>query len=188
MRRSLLLRWSLRDLRGRWALVTAIALIMAIGTALFTGLGSMETWRKRSNDASYQLLRAHDVKVALSEGSFVGQGRLRRALSATPGGGSQRAEERLTTPVQLAARGARGEVIASGLRRWRRAAGGHGFARAGRADVGRRAGLGRARAGLRQGQRPAELGRAADRRRQAGALGRHRKRPRALPRPPARRR
>jgi hypothetical protein len=40
-RLGLWLRWSLRDLRGRWALVLAIGLVIAIGTGVNAGLGSM---------------------------------------------------------------------------------------------------------------------------------------------------
>lgn len=96
------LRWSLRDLRGRWLLVVAIALVVAIGTGMFAGLGSLENWRKRSNDASFALLNAHDLKVSLAEGSYADAGELRAALDALPPGmevtGS---EERLTVPTQV---------------------------------------------------------------------------------------
>ena len=36
----LLLRWSGRDLRRKWVQVAAIALVIAIGTGLFSALGS----------------------------------------------------------------------------------------------------------------------------------------------------
>lgn len=73
------LRWSLRDLRSRWMLVVAIALVIAIGTGMFTGLGSLETWRTRSNDESFARLNAHDLKVTLAEGSLASAGDLTRA-------------------------------------------------------------------------------------------------------------
>jgi putative ABC transport system permease protein len=96
------LHWSLRDLRRRWLLVLAIALVIAIGTGMFTGLGSMETWRKRSNDASFALLNAHDLKVTLAEGSFAHTGDVRRAVSALPRGVRVTGvEERLVVPTQV---------------------------------------------------------------------------------------
>ena len=68
------LRWSRRDLRRRWVLVSAIAFIIAIGTGVFAALGSTAEWRRQSNDASYGLLRMHDLRVSLSTGSFVDAG------------------------------------------------------------------------------------------------------------------
>ncbi len=47
------LRWSWRDLRSRWVQVAAIAVVIAVGTGLFSGLRSMNDWRGLSNDASY---------------------------------------------------------------------------------------------------------------------------------------
>ena len=61
-------RWSWRDLRARWLMVIAIAGVIAIGTGLATGLGSMETWRIQSNDASFAALNAHDLRVSLADG------------------------------------------------------------------------------------------------------------------------
>jgi putative ABC transport system permease protein len=96
------LRWSLRDLRSRWLLVLAIALVIAIGTGMFTGLGSLETWRKRSNDESFALLNAHDLKVTLVEGSFARAGELRRAVLSLPRDlRAADAEERLVVPTQV---------------------------------------------------------------------------------------
>ena len=45
------LRWSWRDLRSHWIAVTAIALVLAIGTGVYAGLGSTAEWRRQSNDA-----------------------------------------------------------------------------------------------------------------------------------------
>ncbi|HEX5614201.1 MAG TPA: ABC transporter permease, partial [Acidimicrobiia bacterium] len=78
------LRWSWRDLRRRWLLVAAIAVIIAIGTGTFAGLGSTATWRRLSNDASYAALRMHDLRVELSEGSYVAEGRLREVVASLP--------------------------------------------------------------------------------------------------------
>jgi putative ABC transport system permease protein len=96
------LRWSLRDLRSRWLLVLAIALVVAIGTGMFTGLGSLETWRKRSNDESFALLNAHDLKLTVAEGSFARSGELRDAVGSLRGElGIAGAEERLVVPTQV---------------------------------------------------------------------------------------
>ena len=99
---GLWLRWSLRDLRSRWPLVMAISLVIAIGTGMFTGLGSMETWRTSSNDESFALLNAHDLKVTLPEGGFAAAGRLEQAVrSAGEDLGVSGAEERLVVPTQV---------------------------------------------------------------------------------------
>lgn len=112
------LRWSWRDLMGRKGLVVAIASVIAIGTGMQTGLGSMETWRKESNDRSYELLHAHDLKVELAESSFGRQGRLLSILRGMPGAGAvTAAEERLVvpSPVEIgsgrAARLSAGELV-----------------------------------------------------------------------------
>ena len=81
-RARLWLRWSRRDLRARWLLVLTIALVIGIGTGMFTGLGSLETWRTRSNDESYARLNAHDVRVTLAEGSYARAGQLRLVTTA----------------------------------------------------------------------------------------------------------
>ena len=48
---------------ARWVLVIAMALVIAIGTGVYAGLGSVQTWRDRSNDASYGRLRLHDLRL-----------------------------------------------------------------------------------------------------------------------------
>ena len=98
-RARLWLRWSRRDLRARWLLVLTIALVIGIGTGMFTGLGSLETWRTRSNDESYARLNAHDVRVTLAEGSYARAGQLRAALGRdTAATGTA---ERLRVPTQV---------------------------------------------------------------------------------------
>lgn len=111
-RAGLWLRWSLRDLRRRWVLVGAIALLLALGTGLFTGLGSMRDWRVASNDRSYALLGVHDLRVALGEGVDVPAGGLARALAASPVGPDvAAAEERLLGPTQLAVEAPAGRIV-----------------------------------------------------------------------------
>ena len=91
------LRWSARDLRSRWLLVLAIALVIAIGTGIYSGLGSMENWRKESNDASFAALNAHDLELSLTEGTLHRDGSLGRLVRSIPESGQVAAlEERLS--------------------------------------------------------------------------------------------
>lgn len=73
--------WSWRDLRRRWLLVTALALVIAVGTGVYAGLGGTSAWRIQSNDRSYASLRMHDLRVQLPEGGFTPEGSLLRAVS-----------------------------------------------------------------------------------------------------------
>lgn len=73
--------WSWRDLRRRWLLVTALALVIAVGTGVYAGLGGTSAWRIQSNDHSYASLRMHDLRVQLPEGGFTAEGSLLRAVS-----------------------------------------------------------------------------------------------------------
>ena len=74
--RSLWVRWSWRDLRQRWLLVTAISLVIALGTGTYAALLSTSAWRRASNDASFALVHVHDVRVRLSQGTTVDEGTL----------------------------------------------------------------------------------------------------------------
>jgi putative ABC transport system permease protein len=65
------LRWAWRDLRRRWLQVAAIALIIALGTGIYAGLGGQETWRLTSLERSNEILQFHDLRVGLTTGSFV---------------------------------------------------------------------------------------------------------------------
>ena len=108
---GLWLRWSRRDLRKRWVLVSTIAFIIAIGTGMFAGLGATATWRRMSNDASYSRLAMHDVRVVLGQGSFVPQGTLSRVAGHIPAAPSVAAvQERLVAPVLVDASG-RGRTV-----------------------------------------------------------------------------
>jgi putative ABC transport system permease protein len=96
------LRWSWRDLRRRWLQVAATALVIAIGTGLYAGLGGLRSWREESNDLSFAKLAYHDLRVDLSEGSYVRAGRLIRALRRMRERGAVSvAEERLVVPTQV---------------------------------------------------------------------------------------
>jgi putative ABC transport system permease protein len=96
-----LLRWSARDLRRRWLQVAAIALIIAIGTGIYSALGSTATWRRESNDASFAALGMYDLRVAAATGVDAPQGAMLAALDRVDDGLVAHAEERLVAPIQV---------------------------------------------------------------------------------------
>ena len=59
------LRWSGRDLRQRWIVVAAIALLIAVGTGVYASLASLLPWQTGSYDANFAALHTHDLRVAL---------------------------------------------------------------------------------------------------------------------------
>ena len=95
------LKWSWRDLRSRWVQVAAIAIVIAFGTGLFSGLRSMNVWRALSNDASYVAANTFDLRVSLGEGSFAERGKMLDALAALGIPAGSVAEERLILPTQV---------------------------------------------------------------------------------------
>jgi putative ABC transport system permease protein len=112
MRLGFWVRWASRDLRARWTVVLAMALVLAIGTGLYASLGAMEQWRVASADASFAALRAHDLRVSLAEGSLAPEGRLRATAATVPG--VAEAQERLSLSVQIDAAGGGGRVVVPG--------------------------------------------------------------------------
>lgn len=97
------IRWSWRDLRRRWLLVTAIALVIALGTGTYAGLLGTSAWRTLSNDASFSALRTHDLRVALPQGSLVAEGRLASLVADLDHAGDVTGvRERLVVATQLA--------------------------------------------------------------------------------------
>ncbi|CAI9407504.1 ABC transporter permease [Nocardioides sp. T2.26MG-1] len=103
---GLWLRWSWRDLRRRWPVVTAIALVIALGTGTYAGLLSTSAWRTQSNDASFALLNTHDLRVALPSGSTTEEGRLAAVVASLEHAGDvAAARERLVVPTQIAGPG-----------------------------------------------------------------------------------
>jgi putative ABC transport system permease protein len=95
-------RWSLRDLRRRWLVVTAIALIIAVGTGVYAGFTSTSVWTRQSYDESYAALNMYDVRVRLSPGSYAAAGSLHSAVETIPGAKQvAHVEERLIVPVQV---------------------------------------------------------------------------------------
>jgi putative ABC transport system permease protein len=82
---ELWLRWSWRDLRARWLQVLAIALIIALGTGVFAGLGGQKTWRVASLDKSYSRLHMYDLRLQLADGSYVERDAVLEALQGIEG-------------------------------------------------------------------------------------------------------
>lgn len=105
-RTGLWIRWSWRDLRRRWPVVTAIALVIALGTGTYAGLLSTSAWRTQSNDASFALLDTHDLRVTLPSGSTTTEGRLLEVVTGLDRSGDvTAARERLIVPTQIAGPG-----------------------------------------------------------------------------------
>ena len=94
--------WSWRDLRERWLLVAAIAATIAVGTGAYAGLSSSSTWRKAANDASFAALNMYDLRVAITDGTFLPAGRLAATARLLDGGSLfQQVEERVVVPTQV---------------------------------------------------------------------------------------
>lgn len=101
-RLGLWLRWSWRDLRKRWLMVAAIALIIAIGTGVYAGFGSMAAWRRQSYDVNFSRQAMYDLRIRLSAGAFAPAGALRAAALAIPDARLvDHADERLILPVPV---------------------------------------------------------------------------------------
>jgi len=113
-RLRLWIRWSWRDLRSRWIQVLAIAGIIAIGTGLYSGLSSTSAWRRESYDRSYAAVDTHDVKVALSAGTFANRGTLLGVISSIDGLRVMGAAERLVVPTQVDASTDTRTILVSG--------------------------------------------------------------------------
>ena len=108
------LRWSWRDLRARWLQAAAIAVVIAVGTGMFSGLRSMNTWRAISNDASYEASNAFDLRVSLGAGGFAERGAMLAALNAAASAYASDAEERLILPAQVSVDADSGAVLVPG--------------------------------------------------------------------------
>lgn len=98
---GLWLRWSWRDLRARWLQVTAIALIIALGTGVFAGLSGQKMWRIDSHNLSYDRLHMYDLKLSLASGSYLNGDELLTVLRDVAG--VQTAETRLIEPALVEA-------------------------------------------------------------------------------------
>lgn len=97
-----LLRWSLRDLRKKWLQVGAIALVIAIGTGLYSALSGSATWRYESNDLSFAATGMYDLRVRSTEGLDAEQGEMLAVLATLPDPTViAHAEERLVFDTQV---------------------------------------------------------------------------------------
>ncbi|WIY01031.1 ABC transporter permease [Amycolatopsis mongoliensis] len=106
------MKWSWRDLRRRWPLVAAIALVIALGTGTYASLLSTSAWRRQSNDASFALLHVHDLRVRLPQGTTATEGVLRAVVAGLSRAADvTAARERLVVPTQLAGPG---DLLVSG--------------------------------------------------------------------------
>lgn len=109
------LRWTVRDLRRRWVQVVATALVIAIGIAVFAGLGGMRGWREDSASASFKKLYLHDIRVTLAQDNYAEQGQLLAALRRLPDSSTVlAAREQLVVPTQIDGPGAKQRVLAPG--------------------------------------------------------------------------
>jgi putative ABC transport system permease protein len=106
------LRWAGRDLRQRWLQVVAIALIIALGTGIYAGLGSMESWRIDSMDESYGRLKMYDLRLSLTPGSSLPQAEAVELLSQVPG--VTAVEPRLLLDTQVEVVGSDPEILVVG--------------------------------------------------------------------------
>jgi putative ABC transport system permease protein len=96
------LRWAARDLRRRWVQIVVIALIISIGTGVYSALGSTAMWRRQSNDESFGLLHMYDLRVKAAEGADAATGEMLAVLDRLPDPGIvASAEERFITPTQV---------------------------------------------------------------------------------------
>jgi putative ABC transport system permease protein len=110
------LRWSWRDLKGRWVHVIAIALVIALGTGSYAGLSSVTRWRRLSTDEGYAALRMYDLRVALTANTQTPEGSLLNALGMLPDPAVvEEATERLLVPTQVDASLSGETIIVPGL-------------------------------------------------------------------------
>ena len=113
----LLLKWSWRDLRARWVQVVVIALVIGLGTGMYSGLMSTIEWSRMSYDESFGRLNMYDVQVTLATGSFTSESTLTDLIDRSDLATQiSAAEERLLVPTQLEVLSpTEGAVIVRGL-------------------------------------------------------------------------
>lgn len=112
---ALLWKWSMRDMRERWAQVVGISLIIALGVAVFSGLGSSAYWRIESFGESYARLNMYDLKVELTAGSCLNAEELTQAVRTIPHADwIEDAEARLSVRTSVDASTAGRPLVVSG--------------------------------------------------------------------------
>ena len=93
----------------------AIALIIAIGTGVYAGLGSTAEWRRQSNDESFALLHMYDLRVTTAEGVDAPTGEMAAVLATLPDPGIvATAEERFIADTQVDASTADQSILVPG--------------------------------------------------------------------------
>ncbi len=70
---KILLQWTFRDLKQRKIQVIAIAVIIGLGTGMYSGLSSTTLWRERAFEQSNDRLNMFDLKMNLLPGSWIQQ-------------------------------------------------------------------------------------------------------------------
>ncbi len=103
------LRWSWRGLRRQLSQVVAIAAIIALGSAIYAGLGSTSVWRRLSLNATFAQLHAHDIEVTTTPGTALPEQRLLAVARRAGGPALSAVEARLV--VDLPVRAGRGGAI-----------------------------------------------------------------------------
>jgi putative ABC transport system permease protein len=109
------LRWSARDLRARWLVIAAIALLIAVGTGVYGSLKSLLPWQIGSYNANFAALRTQDLEVSLAPGVFVSRGTLLRiARSSSVARELAAAQERVIVATQVEASGGGRSILVPG--------------------------------------------------------------------------
>jgi putative ABC transport system permease protein len=111
----LLWKWSLRDLREHWMQVLGISIVIALGVALYSSLGSTVPWRLISFEKSYEVLNTFDVRLELTPGSYLDAGRLEQTVRSIPHGDwIRQVDLRLRVPTSIDASTSGQTVLVSG--------------------------------------------------------------------------
>ena len=113
---SIWLKWSWRDLRKRWLQVIAIAFVIALGTGTYASLTASTRWRTLSADDAYARTNMFDLRVELTEGSFVPQGTLAGLSNQLlrESAGVSGFQERLIVPTQVRTEESGEEILVRG--------------------------------------------------------------------------
>ncbi len=111
----LMWKWSLRDLRERWLQVFGIAVIIGLGVAVYSGLGSATPWRTKQLDESYAILNMYDLRMELTPGSYLKAESLADAITSIPHASEiEDVELRLVFPTSVSATTPDKSVLVSG--------------------------------------------------------------------------
>jgi putative ABC transport system permease protein len=95
--------------------VTAIALIIGIGSGTYSGLTSVSAWRRTSYDASYGALNMYDLRVELADGASADADELVATVrSIAAADDLDGVEARLTAPTQVDASSPDEQVLVPG--------------------------------------------------------------------------